>query len=123
MTKKISVRYLLSIPVSKNFSEFRDKALDENNNDSPLVYDLSDKGTSEESVFSGLQADQVLFNLLMNLDDKGKIILLYQIIKEMGYGLSQEEFAKTLSMSRVWFSTETKKIRQKCIKIVQGASK
>ncbi len=111
------------IPTSKNWSEFRTNTLDENNSDEPLAYDASDKGEFEQAVVSNLQADQLLYKLLMELDDKGKIILLYQVLKEAGYSLTQEEFAKTLRMSRLGYSTKTKKIKIKCVKIIQGVSK
>lgn len=111
---------LIFIPTSKNFSSFRTKSLDKNNSDEPLAYDVSDKGEFFDDVYSNLSGDSVLFKLLMELDDKEKIILLYQIIKEVGFNLTQEEFAKTLRCSRLWYSSSAKKVRMKCIKIIQS---
>lgn len=109
------------IPHSTNWSEM--ETPNDNSFEQSKEFDAGDESQQIDQTLSNLQADQTLFKLLMNLDDRGKIILLYQVLREAGYNLTHQECAKTLNMSRVWYSSETKEVKQKCIKIIQDTSK
>lgn len=112
------------IPESKNFSEFygNDNSVpEENNEDKSLAYDASDNGKAEEAMFSSVQGEQLLLSLLSALDNKDKIILLYQVLREAGYNLQHEDCAKTLSLSRGGYLVSVKKVKKKCMKILRNA--
>lgn len=116
------MRPIQFIPEAKNFSDFT-KSISEDDNDGELAYEVSDGGGQVAQMISGLQADEILIELLMNLDNRDKIILLYQVLRGMGFGLQHEECAKTLSLSRGGYLVFLKKVTKKCEKILQGYRK
>lgn len=85
-------------------------------------FDIGDNGKYSEDIFSKIQADILLFNLLCGLDDRQKIILLYQIVRDSGYGLRHEDCAKTLSLTREHYMFLLKGIKEKAKKIIQQES-
>lgn len=121
MEKKRKIRFYAA--TSRNWSEIYTQTPEQNNEDGPMGYDKGDDGEQASQTESNVQADQLLLKLLSNLDDRGKIILMYQILRETGYNLTHEECARTLNMSRVWYSSETKEVKQKCQKIIQSEGK
>jgi len=116
----INTRPIMFIPQSKNFSEFNTGVPEENNEDKPLEYEASDGGAQAQQMLSNLQADTLLLELLSNLDDREKIIFLYQVLREAGYNLQHEECARTLSISRGGYIIKIKKVKAKCLKILQA---
>lgn len=114
----INMRSIRYIPESTNFSAITENVPEENN-DELLGYEASDGGRQVEQTLSNVQGDQLLISLLLSLDNRDKIVLLYQVLREAGYNLQQEECAKTLSISRSGYVVLVKSVKRKCLKILR----
>lgn len=96
---------------SKNFSDMKQP------NGEP--FDAGDDGEEEKGMFATLQADAYLLNLLVGLNDRQKIILMYQLLRESGYNLNHADCARTLSITRERYMILLKEVRQRSAKILQ----
>lgn len=83
---------------------------------------IGDDGQQMEDIYSQLVAESLLVEMLSKLSDREKIFLLYQILSMFGYSISQERFAKTLSISRVNYINKLSDLKSK-IKIFLYANK
>jgi len=101
---------ILTIAESKNFSEYGED------------FERGDDGEGEDLLLSKLNADFMLIDVLMHLNDREKIIFMYELLKESGYGLSGEVCARTLSISRTTYIKGLKKVRAKAKKTLQEVS-
>lgn len=118
---KINYRVVMSIPsipTSRNFSELSCEAAKNSQGEVEDV-DYGDDGKVSEEIVSGLTADSLLLELLSHFNDRQKIILLYQILREVGYNINYEDCAKTLSLSREHYMFLLKEIKKKARKILQ----
>lgn len=97
----------------------RKSTLDSNDYDSPIPFDEGDGNSQSDQMFFKANAESTLLTILDNLDDREKIILLYQIMKYFGYDMTQERLAKTLNFSRISYIDLWKKVKTKCEKIVK----
>jgi hypothetical protein len=116
MIRRRPIQY---IPESQNFSTFSNNVPAEYGDDKPLEYEASDGGEQVENLFSKIQAEQILTSLLLCLDNRDKVILLYQILQGAGYDLQQDDCAKTLSLSHNAYVILIKNVRRKCVKILK----
>lgn len=116
----MSSNSLQFIPTSKNFSEFKTQ---EGEHDEFLEFAVGDDGDFSDKMFSKVQGEELLFKLLQNLDDKEKVILLYHMLKEFGFELTQEQYAETLNFSRVYYTSLARELKLKCAKIIQAVQK
>lgn len=111
---KINYKTLL-VPTSKNFSE-----LSTINAENEMVqFEASDESSAEEQIISNMHADALLLALLSSFNDRQKIILVYQILRESGYNLNHEDCAKTLSITREHYMFLLADIKKKAKKIIQ----
>lgn len=109
------------VPRAINFSDLKDKVNQENAEGADGVeFDIGDNGKEEELMFSGLQADALLINLLFKFNDRQKIILMYQVLRESGYNLNHGDCAKTLSLTREHYMFLLKGVKKKAVKVLQG---
>jgi len=53
------------------------------------------------------------------MDDRQKIILLYQVLREAGYNLNHADCAKTLSITRERYMVLLKDVKKRAGKILQ----
>lgn len=107
MAKKFNFLMIPTMPESKNFSEYSDDG----------EFDRSDDGKEEISFYSKVNAEGILIQILSSLNDKQKIVLLYQVVRELGYDLTHEDCAKTLSMGRVNYMMFLRDVRKRAKKI------
>lgn len=110
------IRSLHLIPESKNFSEY--DLLAENGH-----FDAGDDGLGEVSMYSIIQTDMYMYNLLLNFSEKQKITFLYLLMREAGYSLTHEECAKTLSMKRETYMNIVRVVKKKAQKILKQQSR
>lgn len=82
-------------------------------------FDAGDNGDSQEATYSNIQADIYLLNLLRSLDDRQKIILMFQILRESGYNLNHADCARTLSITRERYMVLLKAVKKRAAKILQ----
>lgn len=107
------------IAESKNFSEFETYTPDGED----LGFDAGDKGKQADEMVENLGGDQLILSILSQLDDRQKVIFMYQLLLDAGYKMTQEECAETLSISKMWYSVVLKKIRVKVAKIINDSHK
>ena len=113
MPKQFDYTKVLTIAKSKNFSEYN----------SEEDFERGDDGQHEESIYAQLCTDQTVLNILSLFNDRQKIIFMFQLLREAGYGLTHEDCAKTLSMQRVNYMFSLKRVRQKVSKIIKDENK
>lgn len=82
-------------------------------------FDIGDEGKAADMMVSQVQADIQLLSLLQKMNDREKIILLYQILRESGYNLNHAECAKTLNITRERYMVVLKEVKKKAAKILQ----
>lgn len=117
---QVKYKPITFIPTSKNISEFPEF---KNDNGEIETFDIGDESKAVDQVDSNLQADALLLQLLSNMDDRSKIILLYQVLREAGYNLNHDDCAKTLSLSREHYMSLVKVVKNKSVKIIQTSYK
>jgi hypothetical protein len=103
------------IPESKNFSE-----LAQVNEDGEKEFEAGDGSQASERMVSDLHADAILVDMLFRMNDREKIILMYQILRESGYNLNHGDCAKTLSLTREHYMYLLKEVKLKAAKVLQG---
>jgi hypothetical protein len=114
--KKTNYKSLLAIPYSQNFSDLPSLKKD---NGEIVGLDFSDNGREVDAIASALNADALLLSLLLNLNDREKIIFLYQLLREMGYNLNHEDCSKTINVTREYYMTLLKAVKDRSVKILQ----
>ena len=106
-----TLRQLMMVATSQNFSEM------ELPDGEP--FDAGDNGEAADMMVSQVQADASLLSLLLGLNDREKIILMYQILRESGYNLNHAECAKTLNITRERYMVILKGVKKRSAKILQ----
>jgi DNA-directed RNA polymerase specialized sigma24 family protein len=114
---KVYHRKLLILPESKNFGDLNINLSEEEKS----AYDFGDDNRQTDEMVSAIQADILLLEVLFNLDDRQKVIFLYQILREAGYGLNHGDCAQTLSISRQKYMILLKEIKKKASKVLQSS--
>lgn len=83
------------------------------------AFDVGDNGNAADEMFSIIKADAFLLHLLKGMNDRDKIILLYQVLRGVGYNLNHEDCAKTLSITRGRYMVLLKAVKKRAEKILQ----
>lgn len=127
---KINYRALLFLPEARTFTELaaeqvgnRDHTDNKDRDDYRDMegFDASDNGKAAAQMLSDMQADALMLDLLFKFNDRQKIILLYQVLREAGYNLNHEDCAKTLSLTREHYMFLLKGVKTKARKVLQDA--
>jgi hypothetical protein len=108
---KTYLRTLLYLAQSTNFSELRQPGGED--------FDVGDEGEQESEMLATMQADAHLLSLLQGFNDRQKIILMYQLLREAGYNLNHSDCAKTLSITRERYMVLLKDVKKRAAKILQ----
>lgn len=108
---KSYLRRLPFLPYAQDFSELRQPDGQD--------FDAGDEGEAVDSMVSSLQADAFLLVLLKSMNDRQKIILMYQVMREAGYNLNHADCAKTLSITRERYMVLLKEVKKRAGKILQ----
>ena len=82
-------------------------------------FDAGDGEKVVDEMYSAMQADSLLLNLLKGMNDRQKIILMYQLLREAGYNLNHADCAKTLSITRERYMVLVKEVKKRAAKILQ----
>lgn len=109
MGKLSLVEKIMVIAEAKNFSDLEKDG---------MAFDRSDEGIEEEQLYSQLSVESLLVQLLSKLDDRKKIILLLQLLKDSGYNLTKDDCAKTLSISKHIYTTLENQVRDRARKVL-----
>lgn len=114
---KVNYKTLMMIAESVNFSD-----LGRNQNDETVQeFDAGDNGRADDEIASNMQADSLLLTLLFGFNDRQKVILLYQILREAGYNLNHGDCAKTLSLTREHYMFLVSEVKKKARRVLQEA--
>lgn len=105
-----SVKIPHLIATSRNFSEFE--------GEEELAVDFGDQNSAVEEMLSIVEADLTLLSLLSRLDNREKVIFLYQVLREAGYNLNHQDCAVTLAITRERYMVLVKDVKQKASKII-----
>lgn len=81
-------------------------------------FDAGDEGEAADQMYSQVQADAHLLSLLQGMNDREKIVLMYQILRESGYNLNHEDCARTLNISRKTYMLTLKGVKKRAAKIL-----
>jgi len=74
----------------------------------------------EESMYSRINTEMLVLDLLVKLKDRHKIVFTYLLLKDSGYKITHGDCAKTMSISRQAYMKLVKTVRIKAKKILQG---
>lgn len=99
---------LLYIPSTLTFSEL--ESVYENQS---REFDVSDNGQEVDESLQKLYGIKMLLDILYNLEEREKIIYLYQVLREFGYEVDHGTLAKTMGIHRVIYMNNLKIIRDK----------
>ena len=110
----MSRRYLRSIPFLPYAVTFTDMERPDG-----TQFDVGDKNEAVDAMESSLRADAALLHLLRRMNDREKIILMFQVLREAGYNLNHADCAKTLTLTRERYMVLVKGVRKKAGKILQ----
>jgi hypothetical protein len=111
MPKKIRMPSISFIPVSFSMNEL----MDDNGNE----FMLGDGGVEEMNTLGKIDSEVMLLQMIEMFEDRDKIILLVQVLRDCGYDISHDSFAKALHMNRVPYMNRLRDIRKK-INVVFG---
>lgn len=103
------------IPVSHNFSDMK--------HPDGTEFDAGDEGQEQDQIISQMQADAFLLKLLQSFNDRQKIILMYQLLREAGYNLNHEDCAQTISITRERYMVLLKDVKKRAAKILQMSAR
>lgn len=96
------------IPIAYTFSE-----LSTETDEGERPFEISDNGAQANEMLEQQYGTYLLIDILSNLDDREKIIFLYQMIREFGYAVDHGTLAKTLKIHRVTYMDKLKLLREK----------
>lgn len=108
---KTYLRTLVFLAQSTNFSDMKSPDGSE--------FDAGDEGGAEDLMLGQMQADAFLLALLGGFNDRQKIILMYQLLREAGYNLNHADCAKTLNITRERYMVLLKDVKKRAAKILQ----
>lgn len=122
---KVKLKTILNIPIiptSVNFSVMN-SAYGFNEDGEREEFDAGDDGRAENKIFSDIQAGNLLLDILFKMNDRQKIIFMYQLLREAGYGITHQDCAKTLSLTREHYIFLVGGVKKKAQKILQANEK
>lgn len=99
------------IAQSKNFSEF------DHGDGHP--FDFGDNNKAVEEMESQVQADLSLLILLKKMDDRQKIILMFQFLREAGHNFNHADCATVIGITRERYMVLLKEVKKRAVKILQ----
>lgn len=108
---KVYIKSIPFLPYSINMSDMEYS----NGN----AFDVGDEDNAVVTMFSALRADSFLLQILKELDDRQKIILMFLVLREAGYNLNHADCAKVLRITRERYMVLVKEVRIRAGKILQ----
>lgn len=103
------------VPHSINFSQL-EKELEENE----VAYEPSDEGLEEKRLQDNLQYEELVAQILYNLEDREKLVFVFQLLRDGGYQIDHGAFAKVIKLSRSQYMRILSDVRLKSALFVAG---
>ena len=105
------------IPISVNFSQ-----LEQDMEDGTLGYDPGDNGLEKKRLQDNMQYEEMVVQILCNLEEREKLIFVFQLLRNDGYQIDHGSFAKAVSLSRRQYMRVLSTVRLKSSLFVAGYS-
>lgn len=105
------------IPMSINFSQL-EKQFKENETE----YEPSDNGLERKRLEDNLQYEEMVFQILCNLEEREKLVFIFQLLRDGGYQIDHGSFAKIVNLSRRQYMRILDDVRLKSALFVAGYS-
>lgn len=108
------------IPEAKSFSSLKTAELNSNGGqDDSQDFDIGDQNNASDEMLNNVQAELLLLNLLRKFTDRDKVIVLFQVVRDMGYHLTHEDCATTIGITRERYMVLLKSVKKRTAKILQ----
>jgi len=105
------------IPRSMNFSE-----LEQQVEDGELEYEPSDNGLESKRLENNLQYEEMVVQIMCNLEERERLVFIFQLLRDGGYQIDHGSFAKVLKLSRRQYMRVLDDVRVKSALFVAGYS-
>lgn len=100
-----------------NFSD-----LEQQVEDGELEYEPSDEGLERKRLEDNLQYEEMVIQILCNLEEREKLIFIFQLLRDSGYQIDHGSFAKVIKLSRRQYMRVLDDVRIKSALFVCGYS-
>lgn len=98
-------------PSAINFSELEEMAT--NDYGFSAEEGMSDNGELANQIVVDLEYEEMIADLIANMDEKERVIFMYQLLRDGGYKLDHGVCAKSIGINRQWYMTILKGVRNK----------
>lgn len=105
------------VPLSINFSQLEKQMVE-----GELEYEPSDSGFEKKRLEDGLQYEEMVVQILCNLEEREKLIFIFQLLRDGGYQIDHGSFAKVVNLSRRQYMRVLDDVRLKSALFVAGYS-
>lgn len=103
------------IPLSINFSQL-EKDLEEGE----IEYEPSDDGLEVKRLEDNLQYEEMVVQILCNLEEREKLIFIFQLLRDGGYQIDHGSFARVVKLSRRQYMRVLDDVRLKSALFIAG---
>jgi len=107
------------VPVSVNFSELESMSMADNDDDCPR-YEPSDDGSAEHKMVDNLIYEEAVVTILCNLETREQLVFLFQLLRDSGYQIDHNSFAKVVHLSRRQYMRILDDVRLKSWLYIEG---
>ena len=106
-------------PLTVNFSEL-DKARGENDEPGSSLYEAGDNGFESERINDTLEYEEMIVQILCNLEQREKLVFIYQLLRDGGFQIDHSAFAQTIHISRRQYMRILDDVRLKSALFIVG---
>ena len=110
------------VPVSVNFSELESMSMADNEDECPR-YDPSDNGAGEHKMIDNIIYEEAVITILCNLESREQLVFLFQLLRDSGYQIDHNSFAKVVHLSRRQYMRILDDVRLKSWLYIEGYKK
>lgn len=105
------------VPMSINFSQLEKQA-----ENGELEYEPGDSGLENKRLQDNMQYEEMVVQLLCNLEEREKLIFMFQLLRDNGYQIDHGSLAKVVKLSRRQYMRVLGTVRLKSALFVAGYS-
>ena len=106
------------VPISVNFSQ-----LERETDESEIAYEPGDGGLEAQRLHDNLQFEELVAQILCNLEDRERMVFMFQLLRDSGYQLDHGTLAKIVNLSRRQYMRVLEEVRLKAALFVVGYRK
>jgi len=105
------------VPMSINFSQLEKQA-----ENGELEYEPGDSGLENKRLQDNMQYEEMVVQLLCNLEEREKLIFMFQLLRDNGYQIDHGSLARVVKLSRRQYMRVLGTVRLKSALFVAGYS-